>query len=156
MDDDGPRHLPRERKLIRKGASLFRTGRIVVMVIESTFTDRYGTAGDEFAEAFDVAPRLEADCIVWMHAGREPHVTRVFACNGRRRASGAEDIPGAAAGADADDRCGSALLRALNYLAAVAVERRVGEVRVTVDVPLETEVFLGHFLSIQRSVGPAM
>jgi hypothetical protein len=29
-------------------------------------------------------------------------------------------------------------------------------VRVAVDVPFDIPIFLGHFLSIQRSVGPAM
>jgi hypothetical protein len=29
-------------------------------------------------------------------------------------------------------------------------------VRVAVDVPREIPIFLGHFLSIQRSVGPAI
>ena len=47
-------------------------------------------------------------------------------------------------------------LRALDYRAAVAVERLVGEVCVTVDEPLDIPAFLGHFLSIQRRVGPAM
>ena len=91
-----------------------------------------------------------------MHSGCEPDKTGICGGDSLGCASGAEDIPGAAPRADADDRSGSRFLRVLNYVAAVAVERRVCEVRVAVDVPFEIPVFLGHFLSIQRSVGPAM
>ena len=75
--------------------------------------------------------------------------------DGCRCTSGAKDIPGAASRADADYCLGSIVLCSCDYRAAVAVERRVGEVRVAVDVPREIPIFLGHFLSIQRSVGPA-
>ena len=70
--------------------------------------------------------------------------------------SGAEDIPGAASRSDADDCFGPAIAGPGDYIAAVAVERFVCEVRVGVDEPRATLVFLGHFLSIQRRVGPAM
>ena len=91
-----------------------------------------------------------------MHTSGAPHVAGILTCDDGRCASGAEDIPGAASRADADYRFGSAFLRALNYRVAVAGERLVGEVCVAVDEPLDIPIFLGHFLSIQRRVGPAM
>lgn len=91
-----------------------------------------------------------------MHSGCEPDKTGICGGDSLGCASGAEDIPGAAAGADADYRFGPIRSCAIDYVAAVAVERLVGEVRVAVDVPFEIPIFLGHFLSIHRSVGPAM
>jgi hypothetical protein len=79
----------------------------------------------------------------------------VFSCDARGCASGAEGILNAASGANADYCLGPVVPCSCDYRAAVAVERRVGEVRVGVDVPREIPIFLGHFRSIQRSVGPA-
>ena len=93
---------------------------------------------------------------MWMHTGRAPDESRVRQRNVTRCTSGAEDIPGAAAGADADNCFGSIFSCPLNYRVAVAAERLVCEVGVTVDEPLDIPIFLGHFLSIQRRVGPAM
>ena len=126
------------------------------MVVEPAFSDGHCPALRMLTQQLDVTTRIESNRVVWMDAGRIPYISLVLARDDGRRASGAEDIPGAAPRADADDRSGSRFLRALNYVAAVAVERRVCEVRVAVDVPFEIPVFLGHFLSIQRSVGPAM
>ena len=100
--------------------------------------------------------RIEPDRIMRMNAGRVPDEAFIRFSKRPGCASGAEDVLGAAARADAYDCLGSILFRALDYRVAVAVERRVGEVRVAVDVPFDIPVFLGHCLSIQRSVGPAM
>jgi hypothetical protein len=100
--------------------------------------------------------RVEPDRIMRMNACRVPDEARVRLGHGPGCTSGAEDVLGAASRADAYDCFGPILFRALDYRVAVAVERRVGEVRVAVDVPLDSPVFLGHFLSIHRSVGPAM
>ena len=100
--------------------------------------------------------RIECDRIMRMNAGRVPDEAFIRFSKRPGCASGAEDVLGAAARADAYDCLGSVVFRALDYRVAVAVERRVGEVRVAVDVPFDIPVFLGHCLSIQRSVGPAM
>lgn len=81
-----------------------------------------------------------------MNSRRIPHEALVRGGDLTRRASGAEDIPGAAAGADADDGNGPALYSSVDYVAAVAVERRIGEVRVAVDEPFKPLGFLGHLL----------
>ena len=93
---------------------------------------------------------------MWMHSRGEPDKAGIFVRDHHRCTSGAEDIPGAASGADADDRRGSRVPCASDYLAAVAGERFVAEVRVAVDVPLEAPSLRGHFLSIQSSTGLAM
>ena len=120
--------------------------RVVVVIVEAAFADCDGAGGDVLPDHRNIAVVVEPDRIVGMHAGGVPHEPAVFPCDIPRRASGAEDIPGAAAGADADDRLGSALPRPLYYVAAVAVERRVCEVRVAVDEWRATDVCFGHFL----------
>ena len=90
-----------------------------------------------------------------MNSRRKPHEALVRGGYLTRRASGAEDIPGAAAGTDAHNGVGSAVSCAIYYLAAVTGERFVCEVRVTVDVPFDIPSFRGHCLSIQRRTGPA-
>ena len=90
-----------------------------------------------------------------MDAGGEPDESGILSSDHRRCTSGAEDIPGAAAGTDAHNGFGSRVPCAINYLAAVTGERFVCEVRVTVDEPFDIPSFSGHCLSIQRSTGPA-
>ena len=91
-----------------------------------------------------------------MDACRVPDVAWIGSRYSSGGTSGAEDIPGAAAGTDAHDGVGSAVPCAIDYLAAVTGERFVCDVRVTVDEPFDIPSFRGHFLSIQRSTGPAM
>ena len=126
------------------------------MVVETAFADPDCSIGDKGAKRFDITGCIKPDCIVRMNAGCEPHEAGVAHCDVPRCTSGAEDIPGAAPGADAYDGIGTTLLCSLDYRVAVAVERRVGEVRVGVDVPFDIPALLGHFLSIQSSVGLAM
>ncbi len=90
-----------------------------------------------------------------MNAGRKPHEPRILSRDSPGRTSGAEGIPGAASGADADDGCGSRAPCAIDYLAAVTGERLVGEVRVAVDEPFDIPSFRGHLRSIQSSTGLA-
>jgi hypothetical protein len=91
-----------------------------------------------------------------MYSRSKPHESLIFARHIPGHASGAEDILGAAARADTDYRCGSGIPCASDYLAAVACERFVAEVRVAVDEPFDTPSLRGHFLSIQSSTGLAM
>ena len=58
---------------------------------------------------------------------------------------------------DADDSRRARVAGARDYRVAVAGERRVGEVGMTVDEDLRTPpVLRGHLLSIQRSTGAAI
>ena len=126
------------------------------MIVETALADRDRSVTNEVPDLVDMRSRIESACIVRMHPCSAPDKSAICCCDERRCASGAEDILGAASRADADNRFGSVFLRALDYRVAVAVERLVGEVRVTVDEPLDIPIFLGHFLSIQRRVGPAI
>lgn len=156
VNHDWSPQLARENQLLRERPPLLLPRRIVVVIVEPALSDGDCTSDDKLPNSIYMLFRIESDCIVRMYAGGAPHKAGIRGCYERRSASGAEDILGAASRADADNRFGSAVLRALDYRVAVAVERLVGEVRVTVDVPLDIPIFLGHFLSIQRRVGPAM
>lgn len=70
-------------------------------------------------------------------------------------AGGGEDVCLATARSDADYRAGPGDSGPLDYLVAVAGERRVGEVRVAVDEVWNAVVLRGHLRSIQRSTGLA-
>ena len=124
------------------------------MVIETAFAERYSALSDQISQSGDIT-RREPLGIVRMDASGEPDEAPVRRGDGRRCTSGAEDIPGAAAGTDAHNGVGSAVSCAIYYLAAVTGERFVCEVRVTVDVPFDIPSFRGHCLSIQRRTGPA-
>jgi len=156
VHDYGPAQLASECQLRGKRATLFLPRRIVVMVVETALSDRHRATSDESLELSDVVSRMESVSVMRMYTRSAPYISRILSRDDRRCASGAEDIPGAASRADADYSLGSAFLRALNYRVAVAGERLVCEVRVGVDEPLDIPIFLGHFLSIQRRVGPAM
>lgn len=155
VNDNGHFQLPRQRKLLGESAPLLAPRRIVVVVIETAFSERYGALSDKISQPGNVS-RRKAFSVVRMDASREPDEARIFCCDGCRCTSGAEDIPGAAAGTDAHNGVGPAVPCASNYLAAVTGERFVCEVRVTVDEPFDIPSFRGHCLSIQRRTGPAM
>jgi hypothetical protein len=148
--------LTRESKLLGKCPSLLETRGVVIVIVEPALPYRYSSSLEQHAKLVDMTGRIESARVVWMNSRREKNKSTILLGDGSGCASGAEDIPGAASGADADYCRGSVVTCSFDYRAAVAVERRVGEVRVAVDVPREIPIFLGHFLSIQRSVGPAM
>lgn len=135
-----------QRDLRRESVALFGPWRVVVMVVEPALADCNGARRYVLANDRQVPVTVEADGVMRVNAGGVPHQSGIVAGDVPRRASGAEDIPGAAAGADADDRFGPALTCARYYVEAVAVERRVCEVRVGVDEWRATDVCFGHFL----------
>ncbi len=155
MHYHGHVQLARKRQLVGKRSSLLAPGRIVVVVIKTALTDCDGPLCDEISEISDVA-LLETFGVMRMDASGKPDEAWIRSGDSRRCTSGAEDIPGAAAGPDAHNCIGPAVPCAGYYLAAVAVERGVAEVRVTVDEPFDIPSFRGHFLSIQSKTGPAI
>ena len=68
---------------------------------------------------------------------------------------GSENVSGAAARSDADNGAGPRDAGPLDYLVAVAGERRVGEVRVAVDEGWNAAVLRGHLRSIHNNTGDA-
>ena len=148
--------LARQGKLFGECAPLLETRRVVVVIVEPALPYCYSSFVNQRAKLVDITRCIKTDCVVRVNSSRVKDESEVTGGDGCGCASGAEDIPGAAARADADYCLGSIVTCSCDYRAAVAVERRVGEVRVAVDVPREIPIFLGHCLSIQRSVGPAM
>jgi hypothetical protein len=150
------RRLARQAKLFGERQPLRISRRVVVVIVEAAFSNCHCAHLDVRAQLIDMLKRNKSLRIVRVHTSGIPDEPRIRIGDVPRCASGAEDIPGAAPRADADDRLGSILSCARDYVPAVTVERRVGEVRVAVDEPFDIPVFLGHFLSIQSSVGPAI
>ena len=145
VNDDGKPRFARQAQLREKDRPLLLPRRIIVVVIETALADRDRASPRKLAYHGRVTRIVEAGGIMRMNTGRIPYEARVPQRDGLRRASGAEDVPGAASGADADDRLGPTLSRAADYVAAVAVERFVCEVRVAVDERCATDDFFGHF-----------
>lgn len=146
--------------MFRESSTLLTARRIVIVIVKAALTYSDGSSGGKLSQAFDVPRRFETLGVVGMHSGRKPHETGKCSGHGHGCMSGAEDIPSAAAGSDADDRISPVVPCPFDYLAAVAVERLVGEVRVAVDEPFDEPFdipsFRGHFLSIQSNTGLAM
>jgi len=90
-----------------------------------------------------------------MYAGGVKKKSSVASGQLCRCARGAEWVVGSAAGSNADDGTRARIAGALDYLVAVAVERRIGEVRVAVDEVWNAVVLRGHLRSIQRRTGLA-
>lgn len=96
VHDDRLRHLSRERELLGERTPLLDARRVVVVIIETAFTDCNCAIANEFPQRLDVATRIVATRIVRVNAGRAPDKSRIPGGDARRSASGAEDIPGAA------------------------------------------------------------
>ncbi len=90
-----------------------------------------------------------------VNAGRMPEIAGITRGDRGRFTRRGENVVGSAAGADADYRPSPGEAGPADYLVAVAGERRVGEVRVAVDVVWNAVVLRGHLRSIQRSTGLA-
>ena len=138
--------LAPEPDLRAKNRLLHVPRRVVVVVVESTFANCDRAVTGVLANQPGVAAGIEPLSVVGVNTGGIPDEPGIGLRDLPRCASGAEDVPGAASGADADNRFGSVFPGATNYIAAVAVERLVCEVRVAVDERCDTEVFFGHFL----------
>ena len=101
--------------------------RIVIVVVESAFTDRDCGIAKQFTKACHIAPGNKCRSVVGMDPGSGKDESGV-----RRR-----DISGGGSRrerlADTDDRSRARIAGAIDYVVAVAVERRVREVGVAVD-----------------------
>ncbi len=125
------------------------------MIIEAAFADCDGATGNQLAKGSNIANRVEAGSVVRVDARRMRNEAGIARREGGGIASSSEDISLAAARPDADYRAGPGDTGPLDYLVAVAGERRVGEVRVAVDEVWNAVVLRGHLRSIQRSTGLA-
>ncbi len=155
VNDDRAAELAGEHELLGKCAPLLQARGVVVVVIETAFADRDRSGSHEVTQTGNVASRIKARGIVRMYACGVEDVARIARGERGCVTGGGEHFPLAAARADADDRPGPGEACPLDYLVAVAVERRVGEVRVAVDEVWNAVVLRGHLRSIQRSTGLA-
>ena len=99
---------------------------------------------------------IETRSIVRMNACGMKNEAGVLAGERGCVARSGQHIVCTAARSDADYRAGASAARPLDYLVAVAGERRVGEVRVAVDEVWNADVLRGHLRSIQSRTGLAM
>jgi hypothetical protein len=127
MDDEWFRSLRRQPDLGAKRGDLGVAGRIVVVVVEATFTDGHRSVPQKPTEALEIARWLERRGVVRMYAGRREYEARVIVGDGCSGGRGLKRL------ANADNRDRARVAGAGNYLVAVAGERRVREVGVAVD-----------------------
>ena len=125
------------------------------MVIESALADRDRAFHHEYSQVGNSSGWIEPRRIVRMNPSRMRDVAGVTACERRRIARGGENISRSAARTDADYCAGPSDAGPLDYLVAVAGERRVGEVRVAVDEVWNAAVLRGHLRSIHNNTGLA-
>ena len=156
VDDDWAGQLAGKRKLRGERPPLLETGRVVVMIIEPALADRDGAARDHLAQGFNVAGGIEGGSVVGMYTRRMRNKVGIPRRQGGGVAGGGKRVALTASGPDANYRAGPGDAGPVDYLVAVAGERRVGEVRVAVDEVWNAVVLRGHLRSIQRSTGLAM
>ena len=97
MDDNRLCRFTRQCELLREGAPLLGPRGVVVVIIEAAFAYRDRAVSNEFADRFYVTPRIIPAGVVRMYPRCVPDVPRIRRGDAGGSASGAEDIPGAAA-----------------------------------------------------------
>ena len=125
------------------------------MIIEAAFADRDSTGGHHLAQCIDVPGRLKPGGVVRVDSRRMRNEVRKARREGGSVTGSGENVSLATARPDTDYRAGPGEAGPIDYLVAVAGERRVGEVRVAVDEVWNAVVLRGHLRSIQRSTGLA-
>ena len=149
MDDYGTLRFLSQRDLRRESGTLRSAGRVVVVVVETAFTDRDSALLNEGAELWDVALGVERRGVVGMDASSRENEARILRGVLSRHRGGIDGL------ADADDGCRARIAGAGDYRVAVAGERCVREVGVAVDEACRAPVLRGHLRSIQRRTGAA-
>ena len=140
-------------QLHRERAALEIARRVVVVVVEATFTDGDGSIIDERFESGDVRTWIERRGVVRVNSSGERDEARMR-CRDPGRVVCLFD-----GCTDTDDSYSARLAGAIDYRVAVAVEGLVREVGVAVDEAafhIAALAARGYLRSIQRSTGPAM
>lgn len=127
VNDNGKPRLGGQLELRRECGALRFAGGVVVVVVEPALADGDGAGASVFAEQRDVPLGGEIRRVVRVYAGGVKYEARVPP---GQHAGGSGRIQRLT---NADDRLRARGAGALDYLVAVAVERRVREVGVTVD-----------------------
>ncbi len=127
MYDDRFANLGGECDLCRECSALRFARRVVVVIIETAFADCYSRISDELAQLRDVAGHLKAGGVMRVNSGGGEDETGILLRAPSRYRCSSERL------SDADDRDRARIAGAGDYRVAVAGERRVREVGVTVD-----------------------
>jgi hypothetical protein len=127
MHHHGFRHLLGKLELGGEGIALEVARRIVVVVVQPTFADRYGATAEKLAQPRNVASRIESSGVVRVDSRRGEDEAGVIRGDSRGNRGRIERL------SDADNRRRARLAGAGDYRVAVAGERRVCEVGVAVD-----------------------
>src|SRR5215207_5237400 len=127
MNDDRRLHITSEAQLSLECRDLRVARRVVVVVVETTFANRYGAGGDVTANCLDVPARVELCSVVRVNAGSVIHESWLRRGDGRRAICRGEGFP------DRHDRDRTSITRARDGCIAINVERGIGEMRVTID-----------------------
>ena len=127
MDNDGAAHLTRERDLRGKGRALGVAWRVVIMIVEAAFANGHGAVLQEVAKLRNIPARVKSPSVMRMDSSSGEDKPRIFCGVLGSNRSGLERL------ADADDPSRARIAGARDYRVAVAGERCVREVGVTVD-----------------------
>ncbi len=123
----GRARLAGERQLQREGAALQLSGRVIVVVVEAALADRHRARVEKGAKTRWVGDGIERGRIVRVHAGGGEDEAGVTRRDRRGTLGGRQRFP------NADERAGSSPTRSFYDFLAIRVERRVGEMDMTVD-----------------------
>jgi hypothetical protein len=127
MHDDRPCELSSYGKLFGERATLLRTRRMIIVVVQSTFTDGDGSGPNEFPQRVRCRRWVVAGGVVRMHASRETQKA------GMLRGECASPHCDVDCFADDDNSTGTVGTRACDHNIAIVVEGCVGEVGVRVE-----------------------
>lgn len=146
------RESPGELELHRERATLQVARRVVVVVVESAFSDRNRAGVEQALQSGNICTRIERCRVVRMDSGRKSDEARMRCRNPGRSVRLLDRCT------DTDDARSARVAGADDYRVAVAGERFVGEVGVAVEEAFHAgELALrGYLRSIHRSTGPAM
>jgi hypothetical protein len=147
--DDRLPHLGSERNLGGEHGALDFARRVVVVVVESTLSDRDSGVADQGSQLWKIPPGLKTSGVVRVNPGGGKNEARIVSGESGSYSRCRQRL------ANAHHRIRARVAGAGDYLVAVAVERRVREVGVAVDEAVRVPVLRGHLRSIQRSTGAA-
>ena len=119
--------LAGECELRRKGTPLQIARRVIVVIVETALADCDRTTIGQPANCVGVARGIEVGRVVWMDTGGEEDEAGMSGGERRRAFRGGNRL------ADRDQRQRAGQSSAVDRLVAIRVERRIGEMDVTID-----------------------
>jgi hypothetical protein len=127
VDDDSDVEFPRELQLCRERRPLPVTRRMVVVVVETAFTDGNRTAEQMLADRLDIARGVKRRCIVRVNTRRERDEPGMLGSDGSGSLGGPERFP------DAHNTQEAGSPRAGDDVGTIPIEGGIGQMCVAVD-----------------------